>query len=132
MEISDLDRALDGPGFAEPRPDGRSIIEVAAEVIGLAHWLPPEARSVGSLRWARWRRISRRCGDPFSGLCGNLVTALSGLRDALNAVSKVVADEAGHNSPLVRSLLNARVLGPCRTQIRSYLTDLPPTDLMSP
>ncbi|MER5612276.1 TetR-like C-terminal domain-containing protein [Streptomyces sp. NPDC002215] len=60
-------------------------------------------------------------------LRGDLVAVLSGLRNALNGmhatVFQVVADEAGHNSPLVRSLLNARVLGPCQTRIQTVLRD---------
>lgn len=60
-------------------------------------------------------------------LRGDLVAVLSGLRDTLNGmhatVFQVVADEAGHNSPLVRSLLNARVLGPCQTRIQTVLRD---------
>ncbi|MDX2297420.1 MULTISPECIES: TetR-like C-terminal domain-containing protein [Streptomyces] len=65
--------------------------------------------------------------DQGTDLRAGLSAALNGLRDALNGmhatVFQVVADEAGHSSPLVRTLLNARVLGPCQTRIQELLRD---------
>lgn len=65
--------------------------------------------------------------DHGTDLRAGLFAVLSGLRDALNGmhatVFQVVADEAGHNSPLVRSLLNTRVLGPCQTRIQALLRE---------
>jgi AcrR family transcriptional regulator len=64
---------------------------------------------------------------PGTDLRDDLTTVLNNLLDALNGmhatVFHVVADEAGHNSPLVRSLLNAHVLGPCQARIQAVLRD---------
>ncbi|MFD8008686.1 TetR/AcrR family transcriptional regulator [Streptomyces sp. NPDC058955] len=65
--------------------------------------------------------------DHGTDLRAGLVAALNGLRNALNGmhatVFQVVADEAGHNSPLVRSLVNTRVLDPCQTRIQTLLRE---------